>query len=326
MGSHGLALKALMLLKYIDQKGGKASLDETLDFLGIDRKTFRKIARFISLCGIYPYTPADLIFFEVEKGEISAILPRDVDLQIQLNSAEAFALLSAIEFLKTTPAGQLEDFARIFEKISNIFPDLMKDAARELSERIEMVFDLPYEEKVRFVIDNAISKKRKVEIDYAPITGGRTKTYRICPYRVYYEFHNFYLWALDEADEQVKCFLCSRILQARPVEEPFEPEERIFQEIEKIHQERFELLDFKEKALLRYVDYAARIVDEEARFTGKRWVDDNVLEVEVPLISAEWVLRRWVLPYAGHVDIIQPEHLRKELKEILAGRIKELEA
>lgn len=320
-----LAGKALQLIEFLDQNGGRADLNEVLSFLGIDIKTCKKILKFIEYCGFYPYTPFELIRVDENDGEISISLARDVDLEHHLDPGETLALLAAVEFLKNTPAGQIKEFERIFEKIEKAFPDLMKEAAAKFNERFEVVFDLPYGEKVRLILESAILRKKKVKLDYIPLVGGSRKTYCVCPYRIYYEFHNFYLWALDESDRTIKCFLCEQIVDVEMMEETFEPEAEINEEIEKIRYKRFEQLDHEKKAKLRFKDFAARFIDEEARFPVKKWLSDNELEVEVPLISSEWVLKKWVLPFAGFVDIVEPDQLRKELKQVLEKRLSEIE-
>ena len=312
----------LSLLIYLDQKGGEASLDEVKRLFGLDSKQLKKIARKVSLSGIPPFTPSDLFYLEINDRENKVILtaPIDVRVPFALEAREVFEFLFALLTFEEYFMGASERYRDLVEKIKRSLPNLLVKAVQK---ELEVHKPLFTDKNIRFLaglLSDAAKDRKKVRFVYYPVASGQLKEYTVFPLKVVYHMKAFYLWAVDEDDGTVKSFLLDNIGRVTVTPYRFQLMREYLQEQRK-KEEEFVHHKNLPRVTLKAFGYAARYIDEIYMDLERRWLSDDELLIEVPLLSIEWLLSRWILPYAGKIEIVEPEEVKQKLKELIDGLI-----
>lgn len=315
----------LLLLAYLGQKGGEASLDEVKRLLGLDRKDLKKIARKVSLSGIPPFTPSDLFYLEIDDRENKVILtsPIDVRVPFALEAREVFEFLFSLLTFEEYFMGASERYRDLIKKIKQSVPDLLVKAVQKELEVHKPVFINKNIRGLAGLLNDAVKDRKKVRFVYYSVASGQLREYTVLPLKIAYHLKSFYLWAVDEEDKAVKSFMLDNIGKLVITPYKYEVKQEYLEEQRKkeeefVHHQSLPLVTLKAHG------FAARYIDEIYPDMKREWQNDSELLLEVPLLSIEWLLVRWILPYAGQVEVVGPEEVKQKLKVLLERLLEKL--
>ena len=165
-------------------------------------------------------------------------------------------------------------------------------------------------------LNNTILSKRSIEIEYYSASSGQTSARTVDPYHLHNIHGDWYLIAYCHTRREPRDFLTSRIKARKRLLSTFQvaPDFSLNTYLETgFLAERATAPD---NIVIKFDEYQARWIRE------RQWHTSQQIE-ELP--SGELILRlrvgglgevkRWIMGYGSHAEVLEPETLRHEIKE-----------
>ena len=164
-------------------------------------------------------------------------------------------------------------------------------------------------------LNNAIHSKHSIEIEYYSASSGQTNTRTVDPYYLNNIHGDWYLIAYCHTRRAPRDFLTSRIKAHKRLLSTFQvaPDFSLSSYLETGF--LAERATEPEDIVIKFDEYQARWIRE------RQWHSSQQIE-ELP--SGELILRlrvgglgevkRWVMGYGSHAEVLEPESLRREIK------------
>ncbi len=306
--------KVWMIINYLEEKGGRAKVDEFMSFFNLSRKDLDQLTDTIMLCGFPPYTPDELFWMEIENGEIVFYSPRDIKIPADLNYKEAFALLFALYLFNELIGKHDERFSKVLSKIIKALPETYLDSFEKyLQKNYAFFFVAGTERKIIESVISAIQKEEAVKIQYYPISKHEVREYYLLPERIKFEHGKFYLLAKDLVEDKEKIFFMENVVELSQLD-PCE-----LNNLKSSSKNKNSL--YTDEVAVEISGAAARYFKETFSDLAYTEVDDEKIQVVFNSCTPEWLISRWILPFAGCVKIIKPDNFREKVREKLLSLI-----
>ena len=165
-------------------------------------------------------------------------------------------------------------------------------------------------------LNNAILSKHSIEMEYYSASSGQTNMRTVDPYHLHNIHGDWYLIAYCHTRREPRDFLTSRIKAHKRLPSTFQiaPSFSLNAYLETGF--LAERATEPENIVIKFDEYQARWIRE------RRWHTSQQIE-ELP--SGELILhlrvggvdevKRWVMGYGSHAEVLEPENLRREIKE-----------
>ena len=165
-------------------------------------------------------------------------------------------------------------------------------------------------------LNEAILSKRSVEMEYYSASSGQTNTRTVDPYHLHNIHGDWYLIAYCHTRREPRDFLTSRIKARKRLLSTFQVAPSF--SLKAYLETGFlaERATNPENIVIKFDEYQARWIRE------RRWHTSQQIE-ELP--AGELILRlrvgglgevkRWIMGYGSHAEVLEPESLRHEIKE-----------
>ncbi len=261
---------------------------------------------------------APLEFDRARRGwfysEPSWVLPATM-----VTQGELLAFFLSIEVARRNLGGALEEtLARAVQKIARTLPSEVEVEFSSLHAHLS--FTSPTwagaDEKTLLALHQAIQGRRCVEIDYHTFSTGKRSTRVVHPHHLHNARGDWYLIAFDSSRQEMRTFHVGRIARHQVLERRFTRD--LSFDAGEWHRQSFvtELSETSEDVVVRFDEYQARYIRE------RRWHETQSLE-ELPdggLIlrfrsSGLNEVRRWVMQYGAHAQVLAPLSLRQDVRE-----------
>ena len=165
-------------------------------------------------------------------------------------------------------------------------------------------------------LNEAILSRCSIEIEYYSASSGQTNTRTVDPYHLHNIQGDWYLIAYCHTRREPRDFLTSRIKAHKHLPSTFQVASdfslNTYLETGFLAERATE----PENIVIKFDEYQARWIRE------RQWHSSQQIE-ELP--SGELILRlrvgglgevkRWVMGYGSHAEVLEPENLRREIKE-----------
>jgi predicted DNA-binding transcriptional regulator YafY len=175
------------------------------------------------------------------------------------------------------------------------------------------------DEQVLLDLHHAIGERRRVWMRYYTASRDEHTERKVSPYHLYNGQGDWYLIAFDDLRKEVRNFAVGRVEELRVLNEAFKPEAEF--SVEKYMQSAFqtERGGEVEEVWVRFDAQQARYMRE------RRWHASQRIE-ELPdggvilqfRTGGLGEVKRWVMQYGGHAEVLRPEALRQAVKEEVA--------
>lgn len=310
--------KIILLLDYLEERGGRVPVEEVCEHFGMTEKEIRSVANKIIYCGKPPYTYDTQFTFEFDEGYIEFKSPLYKTPRPGFTDKEAFAFLFALMFLEDLykdAAGSVE--LKVIEKIKKAIPKVLYEAAQMQLKAFPVVTRLEAPEGFTKAVGEARRESNLIKIRYYSIMHQEIKEYKVAPIGIRFAFQKYYLLALDISDLEIKTFLVSNILSYDVLNEKYEVSDEIRERAYEEWRERFLARNGSTTVKLVYRGKSARQISEAFEKEDIKWIGENEVEVCVRLISEEWLLSRFILPFGGEVRIKEPREVAERIKVLL---------
>lgn len=305
-----MSAKVLYLLNYLEQKGGSAGVDEVMHLFEITEDEIESILKEIAFLEVSPSVCVSLDY-DRENRTIEINPGLSVHFPFALDERESIAFLFALLAFEEYVGKASRDYESLIQMMKNSMPKLILEAAQKEMPLFKAVY--PFKEIFELIeqISHAIQKRKRIKFTYYSIAGSRQSSYVVLPLRILYCFNKFYLWAYDREDETVKSFLIENISDLNIQAFSFELTEEILKKLED------KLRDFTERRYEQFVTlkasgFSAKYIDEIFADFEKEHLNNGDLLIKVPLISVDWLVSKWIMPFNGEVVVLEPEEVKKE--------------
>ncbi|PMQ02026.1 MAG: WYL domain-containing protein [Dictyoglomus sp. NZ13-RE01] len=236
-----------------------------------------------------------------------------------LTEGEVLALiLSANMFQQFQNTPLEEDFKNLLNKIVSIFPDNTTIDSKNL----EMALSVSIHPiKLRVDINDvfkkvfkAIMDKKRIAIKYHSISTGEENLRKVDPYHIYNYEGVWYFCGYCHLRKEMRDFAMDRVKEIKILDERFEiPKD-------------FNIKDYFKNAFRVYKGESERIKIKFDEFQAK-WIKERIWhetqkiedlgngEVILEITANIDEVKRWVLSYGSHAEVLEPAKLREEIKK-----------
>jgi predicted DNA-binding transcriptional regulator YafY len=165
------------------------------------------------------------------------------------------------------------------------------------------------------VLFEAVRKRKRVCLTYRSISSGEVTTRKVEPYHLYNFEGVWYLCGFCLLRKEIRDFALDRIVDIAilPEEEfnipaDFDPQEYLSRAFRMFRGETC-------RVVVRFDPYQARWIRERIWHSTQKIteLDDGGLLFEVEANPEE--IKRWIIGYGSHAEIVSPPFLREEVKE-----------
>ena len=250
--------------------------------------------------------------------------PVDSFPMLQIDEGELFALLVAEKVLQQYRGTVFEkQLSTAFRKISESLPDTVSMRLGDWDDALDIrnTGKVNVNEKIFDLLFKSVAKGRQLEILYTKPNGAPEKRI-IDPYQIANINNDWYLYAYDHKQDDIRCFVPARMESAMITGQKFK------------RPDSFSLDQFLEGAFGSFssdesYDIRIQFTKTAAPFIReKKWHPSQELKelkngcVEVSLrLSHLMDIRRWILGWGGQAKVLAPaellESVRAEAKAIL---------
>ena len=246
--------------------------------------------------------------------------------KMKLTEGEAVALILSQHLLsqyKGAPFGKTLEAA--IDKIADLLPDTVTMDCQELFSEISFDVQAPRGEEQHIAaayhfIAERISQRESVNITY--YTAGRdvVSTRCIDPYHLRYHQGAWYLIAYCHVRGQVRVFALDRIRSWEDTGKIFTCPSDFNMEEFLQHSFGIEIGTVPTEIVVRFDAYQARFMREKVWHPSQETEDlpDGSMVIRMT-VSGLGEVKRWVLSYGSHAEVLFPESLRHEIAEEAAA-------
>lgn len=208
--------RILLLLPYAIKHPG-VSIDELSVKFDVKRKELLDDLNLVFMCGLPGYGPGDLIDVSLEDDRVFVRMADYFSQPFKLTPAEALALYAGSAALAELPEMQEADaLRRALAKLARAI-GMDEEGGPGIEVKIETAPHTHLE-----TIREALTKQRKVELEYFTAARGELNVRTIEPWALIAAQGRWYLVAMDGKSGEERMFRVDRIKEATLLEEPAE--------------------------------------------------------------------------------------------------------
>lgn len=267
----------------------------------------------LSLCGVAPYSPDQLVEVFVEDGMVETYAPLPaVSGAVRLSTAEAEALSAALAAAGFTAADPLVE--RLLAATSSAF-------SAESLERTLRSAVAGHDSAVYEILAQTLAAEQAVRITYQRDGDTEPHDRVIEPLRLFADRGAWYVAAWCRTADEPRTFRVDRIRAAEPTAEPFDRAARVAAGGAGDVATAFDASGLP-SARLRFAPGEPFVEREWPGGRVEGTETDGATIATVPIGRLAWVARR-VVARLGAVEALAPAELREEVARIAAARIAE---
>lgn len=246
----------------------------------------------LGMTGLPPYSPGDLIEFDVEEGKVWLRMADHFARPLRITRPEALSLhLKGTALLGLPGLQEAEALRSALEKLREALGETLPAEAGEEAPPGPLA-----------ELRAAVAGRERLEVEYYSATRDEMTERRIDPEHVFGAIGHWYVVAWDHLSDAERLFRLDRFRVVRPTGETFEPRglmgqgRPLYTPSEKDTPVRLSLAPGA-----RWVSEYFEVTDEAE--------NDGALEVTLPVKDLAWVAKL-VLRLGGDAEVLDPPRLR----------------
>lgn len=243
-----------------------------------------------------------------------------------LSGGEVIALIIATNLLHEFRGTPLEKELGSLEKKLDLF---FNDKVSLNPQELEMALSVPISYiKIKTDISStfekvfqAIRKKRRLQIEYSSLSSGEKRERKVDPYHLYNFQGVWYFCGYCHLRNEIRDFALDRIEKIQILQETFEFPKDF--NIKNYLNQAFRIFKGdKEKIRIRFDSYQARWIRERIWHESQKIEELGNGEVILEIEGNPEEIKRWILGYGSHAEILEPDSLREEIKKELEALLR----
>ena len=218
----GLLRKVLAILPAVQKKQG-IRVAELSQLTGIpEEEIVRDLPALVNLCGVPPYSPADLVDLAVEGDRVSIRFAEQFRRPVRLTLREALALEMTLAGWEEDREGPFRTAVRsIREKVRKACSPDVAIKVRGAGDRIAAQRPLGLGARVVGTLKDSLSRQREVEIEYYSRSRGSLSWRAVRPFGIYEQRGHWYLVAMEPAKGGIRTYRADRIRAVRTTDRDY---------------------------------------------------------------------------------------------------------
>ena len=202
----------------------KLPLARLCEELGVDEAELRADIELLSLCGLPPYGPDNLIDIQVGKDGVVRLSNRVLTPPpLQLSDEEAAGLRMALKLAEAQGWPETRALASAIRKLEDALLPERREGARRLARRVGVSAERATGERWLALVTRAIATRTALDLDYYSDGREARTERRVDPYRLVATESARYLIGYCHLRAAVLTFRLDRILRARRTTARFTP-------------------------------------------------------------------------------------------------------
>ena len=265
-----------------------------------------------------------------KKGEQEALYS-DWYLERDFTDAELRLLIDSLLFSKHIPYSQCKELIGKLEGLSNKYFEAKVKHIRNLPE------NMPNNKQIFYnieLLDEAISKGKKVEFLYNDFgtdkklhprvsSNGEPQKYIVNPYQMAATNGRYYLIANYDKYDNISHYRVDKISDIKILDEPAKKQKELSESINLPRHMAEHIYMFSgesERVTMRIEKF---LVTDVIDWFGKdvSFYDETEDEVTASVVVNLKAMRYWAMQYANHVEVLNPQKLREQIKEDLVKAV-----
>ena len=211
--------RILLLLPYAIQNPGTTVTELSRRF-DIPKNELMNDLNLVFLCGLPGYGPGDLIDVDLQEDRIYIRMADYFAAPLRLTPAEGLALYAGGEAIAALPG--MEQAGSLRSALSKLGRALGTESLDDVgSSAIEVRFEKSPAHHLE-VIQEALSERKQVEIEYRSASRGELTTRAVDPWGLIAATGRWYLVGLDHLSDEERMFRIDRIKESRLTEDDAE--------------------------------------------------------------------------------------------------------
>lgn len=298
----GDLVRLLNLLPYFQSHPGRSIMAAAAD-LGLPIGQLKQDLFRLLCCGPGVY-PDELVDLDVDNRAVQILDSQGMDKPLRLTLTEATALVMALEYLESVPG--LVDREAVVSAATKL--------RAVMGDNLGAVFDTDstgrdtVPEPNAEALAKAMREGQQIQFRYASQSSGEVAVRTVSVQRLFTHNTHGYMHALDHDRGEIRVFRLDRMQDVTQLEVPAT---RV--ELEPLDvNDPFNLREAATRAVLLFEEDSAWLADTFPTADGF-WNDEDFYEVEVPLISREWLIR-FALENADRVRVVSPVDIPAEIR------------
>lgn len=240
----------------------------------------------------------------------------------QIRRSEVAAIMLAQEVFETFGAEPMADAAaRLVERVRELAPDLLDNQPGAFTPALRILRGPAPEGPLPWLEDltRCIDETRTVRIRYFTMYRNAESTREIDPYHLLSRDGRGYVvgWCHDRED--VLIFRLDRIRELEPTKVFFDVRGDF--DLREFLGPMFGIFKDREpfRVKVRFSPWVARWIKEEKWHDSQTMTDlpDGSVQVDLT-VTGHVDVRRWVLSFGGDAEVLEPDFLRREIREEMA--------
>lgn len=265
-----------------------------------------------------------------KKGE-QETLYSDWYLERDFTDAELRLLIDSLLFSKHIPYSQCKELIEKLEGLSNKYFKAKVKHIRNLPEKMPNNKQIFYNIEV---LDEAISKGKKVEFRYNDFgtdkklhprvsSNGEPRKYVVNPYQMAATNGRYYLIANYDKYDNISHYRVDKISDIKILDESAKKQRELSESINLPRHMAEHIYMFSgesERVAMRIEKF---LVNDVIDWFGKdvSFYDETEDEVTASVVVNLKAMRYWAMQYANHVEVLNPQKLRDQIKEDLVRAV-----
>ncbi|MCK5437016.1 MAG: WYL domain-containing transcriptional regulator [Desulfobulbaceae bacterium] len=298
-----------------------ATIEELGEHLEIDRRSVYRLKEVIEELG-FPILDEKIEMDRKKRWKFldtfQQKLPNITLPNLRLTQAEIIALnllRGEEKVYKGTGIGSAIRSA--FAKIEMFAPDIRVDQLK----RIQSLFvpsrkhgkDYSGKEEIINTLTRAILQEKTCRVTYHAFQDDTTKSYLIDPLHFFENEGGLYIFVNTTSYGDIRVLALERIqnleitLDTFSYPEDFDPEEKLNTAFDIVYDDIIE-------AKIRFNQDQARFIKERDWAADQKIIEEKDGSVVLAIkTSGRWDVKRWVLSFGVHAEVLEPENLREEI-------------
>lgn len=303
----------LLHLVRLLEKRVEMPVEQAAREVGVSERELAEDVRLLSTCGVPPYSPADLFEIEIE-GERVRLgggmlrLPR-----FQLTAEEVAGLRLAARLAEAEGWGESRALRRAVTKLEAALLPEERERGRRLARRLGVPRVAPSQANKIAALERAVRERRALDITYFTESSETVSRRVIRPYAVAAAPEGRYVIGHDSKRDAILTFRVDHVLRLRLTSQRFEVPAGF---------DARPYVDWKAspspdrvEVVLRFDASAARLASDQ--FPGAKPTAGGGVIVRLPAWPG-LALSRFVLSWAGACEVLEPESVRRDVREYAA--------
>jgi proteasome accessory factor C len=294
------ARRLLALLQHLEPDT-EMQLKELAELVGATPEVVAGDIATLSMCGVAPYDPLNLVSAFVDEGRVIVMAPPPaLDRPIRLSTAEARALVAALQ------AAGLDTDGTLVKRLAQA--SSMEFSAEDLEKRLRTQSAVP-PGKAYERLAAAIANSRVVSIEYQRSGEASLHMRTIEPESLFNERGVWYVSAFCRSASDFRTFRIDRIRSAALSDEMFAPRSS----------ERPPVAFSGERLPRARLRFTSRSAYSQREWPGSEIADSRVpsgaIVADVPYSGTEWIARQ-VCARLGDVVVESPDEVRSAVSRM----------